>query len=311
LRRLELLITESRRATDNTTFSADTGIQDSEFIRYANDSVQRLRSRILRVYPNVFNPEKELDVTAGQESYQIPTTAFLGRRVEQVEYSRSGLSTDYYPLKKGFLHERHVGQAGTPSFYIRRDDQILLQPRPEGSGKIRVTFQLKPYRLDIRRGKVSAVSLGPSTISSLTLLSSELNADDATVMTDEAYISVVDKDGVLKMSSVPITAIDQTTGVVTVDTFSFESGETIAVGDYVVAGKFASNVANFPDECERYIVAHMDWKVLKRDSSSDSLEQSEELNDMLDDILQSYSEADADVVSVPIIDTQFIDADRW
>lgn len=64
-----------------------------------------------------------------------------------------------------------------------------------------------------------------------------------------------------------------------------------------------------PTICERYLLAYMNWKILKRDSNTDSAEQTTELADMRSEIVQLFAEIDDDVKSVPIQNTQFLDDD--
>lgn len=310
MRRVELLIEQSRRATESTNFSEEAGIQDAEFIQYLNDAQERIYSHILRVYPDDYLTEAELDATSGTGSYGIPVDAYLGTRLKMVEYSPNGQATQYYTLEKGVLKERFNGNTGSPSEYIRRGKQILLQPAPNTNGKIRLNYFQKLPALDKRRGAISAVVLdsGTRTITSLTIDITSISATDITDLQNLGYICAVDKDGNIKMKSIPISAIDSDTGVVTLDgAFTYESDETLAVGNYVVMGKYATTHCQLDDSCERYLIAHTDWKVLKRDSSSDSQEQNDELKDMIMEIVESYKDADEDVSFIPILDAEYLE----
>lgn len=311
MRRVELLIEQSRKQTESTNYSEDAGIQDAEFIQYLNDGQDRVFARLLLVYPDEHIVEREISTTSGTASYPIPTDAFLRSKVKLVEYSPTGNEKDYYDLDQGVLKERFNGNPGSPSYYIRRGSEVLIQPAPNTSnGKIRFNYFQKLPRLDKRRGRVSSVTLDSSdnTITSLILDNTSLSANDITDIQNEGYLSIVDKDGNIKMKAIPVSSIDQDTGVVTLDgDFNYEDGETISSGHYIVRGAYATTHSYLDDACERYLLAHCDWKILKRDSSNDSVEQNKELNDILAEIVDAYKDADDDIDYVPILDSQYFD----
>ena len=310
MRRVELLIEQSRRATESNNFSEEAGIQDSEFLQYLNDAQDRVFTRILGVYPDAFITEALVTCTPGTESYSIPSDAYLQTKVKLVEYSTNGVETQYYELEQATLRERHVGNSGSPSYYIRRNNQILVQPKPSTAGTLRINYIHKLPRLDKRRGKVSAVTLDGSTrtITTLTLDTTDLSASDVTDIQSLGYICILNKDGVIQMQNIPVATIDSDTGVVTLDgSFVYAVGETIAVDNYVVMGAYATTHSQLDDSCERYLLAHTDWKILKRDSSNDAVEQSSELNDTLSEIIDAYKDVDEDVDFVPILDSQYFD----
>jgi len=310
MRRLDLLISEARQETDNSLFTDETGIQDSEFIRWANSGQSKIISLIQRAHPDLFQRENEIAGVQGQEEYSLPAKTFLGTRVQQIEYSRTGLKRDYYLLKKGSLKERVNGPVGSPSFYIRFSGKFLVQPSPETTGKFRVVTQLALPRIDIKRATVSSAVLntGNNTITSLTL-DTTLNIDASEIIS-EGYICIVDKDGNILMEGIPVDDVNTTTGVVTIHTgFTFTTGETIPSGSFVVLGNYSSTHSSLPDIAERYLVEFMIWKVEKRDSNNSSTEANQELDLIAADIVDSFSEADEDVSYVPILDSQYMSTD--
>lgn len=305
MRRIDLLITQSRRSTENLDFTEDAGIQDEEILRYFNDGQDELYRTIQNVFPDMFQSEKIIQCASEQEAYEIPDDCYIGQRIDMVEYSRSGQEKDYYTLKKGDKRERLNGSSGNPSFYIRRGGEILIQPRPEGTGKLRVLYQKTIPTLDIRRAVVFSATLATSTITALTLDTTQ--ALDDTSLLEDGFITIVDKNGVVKMRYIPITAIDTATGVVTIDAgFEFESGETIAAGDYVLRGKYSSTHSVLPDPFESYLLEYANTRTLIRDSSADSAELASLLDRISAGIQKTVSEPDGDVSQVTVLDTQYI-----
>lgn len=306
MKRVDQLITEAKRESENTESTSDTGVQDSEYIRALNDAQDRIHSAILLQNPQILVKEKEITVVAEQEAYDLPADVFGTTRVEKVEYSRTGVARDYYELDPAFIDERLNGQSGRPSYFIRESERLLIQPKPAGAGLLRVTYEKVLPRLDKRRGKVLTVVLTSDAITSLILDPTALTTEDVQEMNDSEFICVVSKRGVIKMKGIPITEVNSSTGEVTVETFTFEAGETIEVDDYVVAGSFATTHCQLPDIAERYLLRYCKWRVLKRDSSNDSREEKEEVDEIAGDIIATYARADKTIKRIPIIDTDFM-----
>lgn len=307
MRRIDLLITEARQETDNVTFSENSGIQDDQFIRWSNSAQTRLLSLINQTFPHVFLSESVIDVTANVAEYDVPSDTFIGARIENIEFKSANEEDKmYYRLFSSRPQERTGGLSGLPSTYIRKDNKILLLPTPDRAGKLRILRQKVLPKLDIRRAVVSAVTLDTNarTITSLTLDTTV--SIDAAKIESEGYITIVDKDGIQKMNKIPVSDVDDTTGVVTVASgFVYESGETISSGQYVLSGGNSTTNSQLNDVAERYLVEFMIWKGSKRDSSEDSQEAALELKEIENDIVQSYSEADADILYPPIINTSY------
>lgn len=306
MRRVDQLIAEVREETESTEFTSETGIQDSTILLAFNHAQDRIMSLIQQTKPNLFQKEKVIDAVAGQETYSLPADVFATHMLEKVEYSVTGRDEDYYTLDFGYLRERINRVPGTPAFYIRRSSELLLQPKPQQAGKIRVTYIRTIPKVDARRAKVLSVTLTADSISSLTLDPTALTSDNAQAITDAEYICVVSKDGVIKMKAIPVADLNSSNGDVTVDTFTFESGETIEVGDWIVTGKFSTTHSELPDIAERYLIEFGKWRVHKRDSSNDSGEADAERKEMEADIMATYAEPGKDVNDVPITDTQFL-----
>lgn len=308
MRSLEILIAQARLETDNSDYSTTAGLQQQEFIQAACDAQDHLQSAILIQKPEgVFEKATDIRCSSGVEAYPLPFDAYLKSRVVSVHCSPNGIEREFYPIKQVTSRERYFGVRGTPTEYLRQGTNVILQPIPNSSGtKIRVIHKYKIPRLDLRRATVGAVVLGASSITSLTL---DTSADlDRAGLVEENYFTVVDKNGAVKMRRIAFTDIDESTGVVTIDPgFAFESGESIAVGDFLVRGPWSTTHSELADECERYLVTFMKLRALHHDSSNDELFEDKLLMDMEADILGAFADADDDVDGIPIISDEFTD----
>lgn len=313
MRRLESLITQARADSDNSDFADDRGIQDNQFVQWANDAQDKLESLLVGLHCPLLQAEKESDAVARQREYDLPDDMYQNTSYECIEFSTDGQSDNYYPLDQKTKRERGAGAYGDPSIYAIRGRKFQPAPMPSSSGgSFRVTYYKALPKIDIRRGRVSAVTLDSSarTITTLTLDTTD-TWDEAHIdrIEELGYISVVDRDGEQQMRRIPVSSINRTTGVVTlVAGFVYDSGETITVGDYVVSGRDADSHSQLPDNCERYLIVYMAWKGQKKDSSQDAMETLKaELKDIEDALTSTFAEPEQDFDGIPILDPELME----
>ncbi len=308
MRRIEHLISLSRSATENEVVGTQSGINSDEFVRFLNDGKERIESLIAKTNNTAFTVETFLTPVAAQEEYDVPSDIFINHHLATLEYSPTGLVKDYYYLNKVTLQERSSGP-GSPANYIVRKRTLLINPVLESAvGSFRLNYTQAHARLDIRRGTVGAVTLnsGARTITTLTLSTSFTPTLSDANFTKDDYLTVVDRDGVIKMDAIPYSAVNTSSGAVTVVSgFVYGVGETIAVGDYVCLGTRSTTQCTLPDITEKYLLAYCDWKILKRDSSDDAGDQNKEMAVMEEDIISAFVEETDDVTYIPIISDEF------
>lgn len=305
MKRIELLITQSRKATENVDFSDTSGIDDEEFLQYFNDAQREIQAMIAVMFPDVFQKEYTVSVTSGTESYTIPSDAFLGTRVDLVEFSPTTYDRDYYPLKKGSKYERINHTFAAPAYYIRQNNKILLQPIPQGGGKLRVLYQRRLPILDKRRGTVASISSTGTLLNSITLDTTQYI--DATNIVEQDYITVVDKYGTIKTKQIPVLSASDTSGVIAIDgTFNFDTGETIDAGDYVLRGPVSTTHSELDDFCEQFLYEYCDLRINIRDSNDDANQVSALLQRFEASIQKAFAEPDGDVERVALLDNQYL-----
>jgi len=304
MRNLEQLITASRRATGNTDYTSSAGVQDEEFIQAFNDAQEEIHSIINVTFPLILMTQKYQDVSIGVSTYPIPSDCYMGTRIDNISYSPSGLDQDYYPIRKGSLKERIDGINGNPSFYLRQGSSLIVQPPPQQGGKLRIVYQKAIPYLDIRRGTVQSVTLTSNSITSLVL---DPGALDASALSEQNFISIVDKNGNTQMKNIPVDSIDVATGTVTVTPgFTFDLGETISVGNFALRGKNSTTNSHLPDVCEKYLLEYTNMRIFVRDSSTDQAEVAALMTKIEGTLKQAFSEPDNDPDRIPIIDPFYL-----
>lgn len=312
---IDSIIDEVRESSENEDFNTSLGLSEEEFVRFINEAIARLHGKIVSQHTNVFLEEVITSVSSGTQNYAIPRRAFNKNSIAQVEFSTTSATDDYYPLKSTSLRNRYPNAEGDPEFYIRRAREILVIPTPTNtSGSLRITYVKKPKRLDKRRGQIKAVTTANSVITNLEINYINGSAVDSGELNKRTLITVVDKYGNIKMDNILLSSIgssDNYDATLNIDSsFTYESGETITVDDYIVSGEYTTthlDENDFDQYLEDYIREYARLRTLQRDSSVDTQEALSTLSAMEDQIIANFKDLSDDIDNIPIINID----DSW
>lgn len=305
MKRVDYLITEIRRLSNNENYSATEGIVDEQILRYLNDAQDYLQAAINAANQNnkVFSVEKIINLVGGQEAYSIPGRIFYNKEVQLVELSYDGSTQNYRPIQKLQLFNRDTYQRDAASGYYVRNGQINLVPVPTTStGSIRVLFEGKLDQLDKRRGTVSVVTGLTST--GFTSITIGADADEASVpnLSTIDYVCINDAFGNVKAYNIPVSNYNTGTNVLTPGTFTFQTGETIAVNDFVTFGKYSTTHSKLIDEAESFLVQYAVEQCKADDNHEDVVRQSAFLQRILEGILAATKSQTPEVTHIPQVD---------
>lgn len=293
MRRSELLEKQIRRSTENERIGTTDGISSEEIYQYLTDGVRFLQRKIMLADAEAFRRTYEFDAS-GSESYALPHDIFTRNSIVNLAYSASGDSADYYPLERVTEKERLTEQ-GAPGRYLVEGAYVLVNRYP-ATGSFRLTYDAAVPKVDKRRATVSSQTTAGGALTALTL--SGYTADDYAL---DDYLTIVDFYGTVKMRGIPFTAVNSGTGVVSIlgSSYTYPSGSTIANGDYVCLGAYASSHPQIDDSFEDFLLTYAQRRLLKRDSSLDANDIAEELSDMWQDGVALYAR-NLDTRDVPI-----------
>jgi len=320
MRRVERLIKQVRRATDNEEFNNDQvdplGITTQEISEFLNEAQDNIKARISEVHPKIFIKTSTMDLVAGQELYNLPSDLYLNGRILNIEAKFSNQTSDYTNLRHKSIKSRLPNVTSEiPSFYIKIGDQIAIQPTPSRAWTdgIRLTYQKKLPSLGFRIGQVSSVTTSGTDTTIISLNASPTKTQDAGLpalaedyITQFDELTVVNKKGVIQAAGLPVSTYDSVNQQVTLEEeHALSASESITAGDYLVGGSQATTVADLPDTCERYLIAYAAWKVLKTDSMVDSKDQERELAAMLSEIVAAFKEVTEDPIEL-LIDQDWV-----
>lgn len=303
--RTDLLVRAVRDRTGNQSFSATNGVPQREIVLFLNEAQDRIFNKIAMERSTLFTKESFINTVANQASYTLPTDIFLKHNIIKVDYSHNGNPQNYSPLDQR-TPRQEISTAGYPSAYFLRDGSLILSPIPSSgvTNGIRLNYQYTIPTIDIRRGKVSSVSGTAPTLTSITMTS------DSTLITESEddltngyvdYISVVTKDGVQTAKNIPVVSYNASSNVITCS-HTMSSGEVVAAGSYVIFGTNASSHSSLLPLCERYLLEYAVLRTQMRDSNANLMNTSPLLQSIEQEILDSISGLEEDILAIPILD---------
>jgi len=307
MRRLEILIDLARELSQNQRYDANSGVSQNVFVHYFQSAQDSLLKNIVNSKTKYFLKQTgtsntptntTVPVVSGQELYAYPSDIYL-QNIDTLEWSQNGLN--WIPLDRSITKDRQNIRVGYPFGYWTREDGYLLTP-PLQNGYLRVNYIRKPRRIEKRSGKVATVT-GTTTITGITLDLADVY-DDETYLNKYNYITIVGKDGLQKIPSIPITSV--AAGTVTMPAYVLQSGEAVAAGDYVLAGPDTVNVAEFPEVCETFFLKSVNYQAKYGDSSRWSQETKTDMTQCFQEIIDSFKLLTDDVTHVPIINTDYL-----
>ncbi len=296
MRRAQLLIPQVQRATENERVGTNDGISLEEYYQYFTDGLRLVQRQILKVNQKAFRTSTTWSAD-GTETHTFPFDLMARNQTATLEYTESGSVADYRGLQKVTQLERRP-IAGRPSQYIVEGNTIIVNNYP-ATGTFRLTYAALLPAVDKRRAAVSSHTKSSTALTALTLSTASPFTSADYDLYD--YLCIVAWDGTINMRSIPYTAVNSSTGVVTIQgsSYTFPTGSTLTNGDYVTLGKYSSSHIQLEDQAEDFMIAYCSKRILNRDASLDAAELTADMQGMLQDIVDLYSD-DGDVDQVPV-----------
>lgn len=164
-------------------------LRDEQDILPALNRAQDEATNILaRHYEDPLLAEKEVDLIAGQQDYDIPEDAFE-QRLEKVEIKLRG---SYYEVERiSYRHAssyEHGQNSSIPYYYAVIGNKWRLYPTPTGTYDARIFYNKNPETLVKQQGRITSVNVANDYLyvdevgSSLTTEVDDLNS----------YVNIVD-----------------------------------------------------------------------------------------------------------------------
>jgi len=302
MKRLELLIDMARKLSQNTRYDSDSGVPQDVFVQYFNNAQDSLLKEVVNLKTKYLMKQVSVDVVPGQTRYDYPSDIYM-QHLDSVQWFDRSNPTYYQTLYKSYPKERVTNQTGYPFGYIMQRDGIYMNP-PINNGILQFTYIQKPDRLQKRGGKITVATQGGGSLSALTVDPAEASFDLSEINADN-FLCVVGKDGAVKARNVPYDSCD-VAGVFTLSPFLIPSGESIAVGDYITVGQNTTNIPQWDDICESYLLKYAIYNAKYSDGSAWSQEARQDMAASFQSLSGSFSSLSDDITDVPITNLDFL-----
>jgi hypothetical protein len=297
LRSITNLIEQARTAASELDNSDTTGVSDIEIIRYLNQGQNIIYRKMISKSQKLFSKTLEIPVNVDQKIINMPKDIYAQNRVTDLKYIESEC---IYQIHAGTEKDDLWFRSAIPTRYFRRNNEIVLVPPPCRAGTIRLSYIYKIPELNKKAGSIESVTTDGLTITSLVANVSSDSLDDTELLKFTRF-SIVDREGVVKMSNIKYDSLDTATGIITISPdFSFLVTESIAVGDIIVAGPLASTNSALESDVEEYVIEYAILKLLQKQGSAEVATQAQLLLALEDDIMTVHNRIDDDIKTISL-----------
>jgi len=299
MRRLELLIAEARRQSNNTRYDANSGVPQATFVQYFQNAQDELEKAAKSVKGKYFLGQAPIvTVVSGQEEYAYPYDIFM-QGIDTLEWSQDG--NTYFALTLATVKDRLNNQTGWAYGYIPRNEGYLLTPTL-ASGFLRVNYIKKVPQLQLRQGLITSRTInGSNQLTALTLNVADTSFDGVS-LNEQNYLCVVNRNGSQLAVNIEYDSVNTTTGVVTITgaAFALLTTETVPVGAYITVGKSTANLPNWPTVVESYLIKYAIYQAKLGDSSTWTKAIKDDVAAMITSCIECLATPNDDI-SVPLV----------
>ncbi len=304
MKNVEQLIDMSRKLTGNTRYDSNSGVPQEVFVQYLQNAQDALIKEITNSNSKYFKKKEIVTVVNGQARYDYPTSCII-QHIDNISWTDSlnGNNTYWQPLYKSVEKEAVSITPGYPYSYIPYQDGVYMNP-PLQYGFLQFSYLSTVLGAQKKAGKVKSRLIATGNIlSSLELDPSEKSYDEKEINSDY-FLCVTDKIGNIKASNVPYNSI--TAGVFNLDSYTLPSGQSIDVGDFILVGRYKTNVPQFPDLCESYLLKHMNYEAKYGDSSNWTDKYFQDLERSFASLLYLFATKSSDITEIPITNIDYL-----
>lgn len=295
MRRIEFLINQVRRSTDNTD---KNGISDAEIIEFFNDGIEAIQSIIhaQNFTPDLFLATTTYDFNFSTNSYALPADIYSTNAVMLVEV-RFGSSD----VNEGFRTVKRITDMEQADFfgYYLRDNKIYFAISEQNTIKsfdqFRVTYFRALKRFDKRWATVASVV--PGSPNTLTITGADVDFQNV----DDTF-SIVDANGVSIQSGLRIVSLS---GLPTTITFTGATAG-IANGQFIVMGDKSSTACELPKSVEPHLLDYVRQRLYTRQNYGDSNKQITFTQATQQAIVSIFSNKSRDISEPPIVDYDYL-----
>lgn len=274
---VEQIINKAKRSTNTDQIGA---VSDLLCVDYLNRIQSLIEDQLFLVNDenDLFIKDYEFDLVPGQDAYDLPSDIYAKSSIDTLAVSfLNGLSNTFLPLKKVSRKQR-----GFTFGYFVQENQIVMTPRPTSPLRMKLSYQRKLPSLSKVCGTISGIAGNVVSITGY----------EPGFTNESSYISTATAKGKL--------ITDHTEGT----SITLDSVSGLSNGDQILSGKYATNVSELPDECEKLLITALERMIFYRQSSPDFKTNAILTQDEIETIKQVFADNSYDDAKPPVTEWQ-------
>lgn len=282
------IIQDVREDSENLDVEEEFGISDRTFLRHINHAIKRIHAMVSNKAPELFHKVHVVNLQPEQAVVNLPRDIFNTAKIADVKFRLTTVDDNDTSLRRSWKKlDTFSDRTGIffPVGYYIEGDALRLYPRPARGGILTVTYVVRPPKVALSVGTVSADLSLPTDKTALEAI------------TNERGCCIIDADGGI-VQSLKI-------GVELTDTLEYTDEalkEGVEEGMEVVPGILASTHPDLDDYFERYLEEFCHAKITLREAST-QYQQIENWRNLIEqEIEMTYSAVTADYIEIPDYD---------
>lgn len=261
-RYINQIIRDVRVLGNSVEYGTNYGISSEKCEILLNSAISKHYADIINTNKNVFIKDEVFTLTAGVDTYVLPTASAWNISILSVQEKRS--ETNYYPVRETAyqLQGQQPTNASNYSYHLENGN-LVFSPKPRGTATFRIKYQESPPRLARKVATVDDITLEAELVVgfSYALTNTSNTVDDVTNEATfnnqiEKFINIVSPDGIRRISNLPYLKLLGSVISYPVNmNYDFTNIDTVQKGDYVCLGRMTTTHSPFPSETTPYLKA--------------------------------------------------------
>jgi hypothetical protein len=292
--------------------SSTVGVQDSDIVDYFNDAQDHFVSMATSNNDTIFQDSVTFNIGSNATVNVMNSPLAMEIKIVDVKYRRNSTHNWVDIPKVPINSVADPNYTIAPVAYYIQNGAVYLTGDPT-EGEVWIIWEKRPDYQWFPVAQVQSVTDSGTQITALT--ASYLTGANGVTFTDsdwdmnDQYFCVVDRYGAIKMRNVEFDTVSS--GVFTFiggTGFTYDTGETMAVDDYLVPGQNVSSHSALPREAERYFIYYAVEQICGTKGASFEKQTflRRRKDEALAELINSYQVGDKDYNEVQIVDDELM-----
>ena len=292
MRRIDFLIKQCRRATDNTDKNA---VNDYEILQYFNDAQSAIQGIVFSNNPDadVFTKSLFCNLTSGQLTVDLPSDIYAQNAVKDVFSVESLTNNIILPINRVTAREVY----SSFGYYLEgKTLRLTTNIRSNAVANLMIRYEAEIPNLSLKLATVTNIA------GQIVTVSTDILDNFPTFFEEDEMFSVVDAVGTQTAKNLRL--LNPADGVVALE---FDGDvSTIVVGNSLCLGANSTTHPVLMNNTETFLLAYVNRMLFGRNSESDLTPQNVFTVSEEERIIEIYSDNVKDSISPPSTDTDYL-----